>query len=153
MTSASLSDDINQMVPRLLNMARGLTWNTISDNCEFILSEIQDTPIDADEHRKSSKRQNEVKHPVPLHALLPTLRLLYSNLHDINLVIYQAKRERTIIDIRYYPRTSLSEAYRQQVAANPPMLHCKVAIPPWLASATKQEKFDINWERRRGWTR
>lgn len=150
MTLNSFYAEINRMVPLLLDMARGLTANHISDNCEFILSEISDLPIDAHERRKVIKQQNEAKRPVPLSALMPALCQLYPNLHDVNLFIYHATCDRTIIDIRYYPRTSLSKVHRQQVAANPPMLHCKVATPPWLSLATKTRKFDINWERRIG---
>lgn len=148
MTPESLSADLEQMVPRLLNMARELTWNTISDNCRFILTETPNTSVDAHARRTFYKQQNEAKQPVSLQALLPTLQRLYPTLHDINLIIYKSTPRLTIIDIRCYPRTSLTEAYRQQVAANPPMLHCKVAHPPGHALATKPEKFDINWERR-----
>ena len=153
MTPDRVYADLEQLIPRLLEMARGLTWNRISDNCLFIISEIRDTPINAHARRKIIRQQNDAKQPVPLHALLSALRQLYPNLHDINLHIYHATRDRTIIDIRYYPRTSLPEAYCQQVAAHPPMLHGKVATPPWLASGAKGEKFDINWERRVGWAR
>ena len=131
--------ELNRTVPLLLNMARDLTVNHISDNFEFILSEISDMPVDAHERRKVIKQQNEDKRPVPLSALMPALCQLYPNLHDVNLFIYHATRNRTIIDIRYYPRTSPTEAYRQQVAT-----------PPWLSLATKTRKFDINWERRIG---
>ena len=153
MTPESLPIDLAQMVPQLLRMARELTWNTISDNCRFILTEIPNTPLDFHALRTYYKRQNEAKRPVFLESLVPVLQQLYPNLHDINLYIYKSTPQLTVIDIRYYPRTSLTEAYRQQVAANPPMLHAKVAHPPWLALATKTTKFDINWERRLVWAR
>ncbi len=47
-------------------------------------------------------------------------------------------------DIRYYLKSSLEEHYREQVIHHPPMIHSKVANPPWLSE--KKEKFDINWE-------
>ena len=153
MTLETLPAELAQMVPRLLSMAREATWNTISDNCRFILTEIPNTPVDAHALRKHYKRQNEAKAPVSLKSLVPVVQQLYPNLHDINLCIYKSTSRLTIIDIRYYPRTSLTEAYRQQVATNPPMLHAKVALPPWLALVTKPAKFDINWERRLVWAR
>ena len=50
----------------------------------------------------------------------------------------------TIIDIRYYPKSSLNEDFRLTVINNSPMLHCKVAIPPWLAE--EKSKFNVNWK-------
>ncbi|MGF2414530.1 MAG: hypothetical protein ACQUYJ_19500, partial [Ferruginibacter sp.] len=76
--------------------------------------------------------------------IIPLLNGLYKNLYDINLYIYKAKKDFTIIDIRYYLKSSLDENYKAQVLENPPMLHCKISTPYWLTN--KEEKFDINWE-------
>ena len=40
MTLESLEKDINEMIPTLFAMAREATWNKISENHKFILSEI-----------------------------------------------------------------------------------------------------------------
>jgi hypothetical protein len=153
MTPATIQLEIERAVPQLLDMAREMAWNPISDRCLFLLTKIPDQPLDAHERRKFFKNQNQAKRPVPLEALVPELHQLYPDLYDINLYIYKSTSRLTVIDIRYYPRTSLTEAYRQQVAAQPPMLHCKVAIPPGNALSAKVEKFDINWERRLLWAR
>ncbi|MBN8851371.1 MAG: hypothetical protein J0H07_05890 [Sphingobacteriales bacterium] len=41
-------------------------------------------------------------------------------------------------------KSSLDNDYRKKVFNDPPMLHLKVAIPPWATD--KKEKFNINWE-------
>ena len=70
---------------------------------------------------------------------------LYDDLFDINLHIYKTTSELTIVEVRYYLKSSIDEEYRQEVLHNPPMLHCKIAFPSWF-SAEEKEKFDINWE-------
>jgi hypothetical protein len=144
---------IQDAAPQLLTLGRSLSWNAIPNHCLFILSEITDEPTNAHQRRRLTKHLNDAKQPLPLADLVPALHQLHGKVHDINLFIYRATREATVIDIRYYPRSSLASAYRAQVAALPPMLHVKVATPPWLTQAQPFSKFDINWERRVTWPR
>lgn len=147
MTSSTLQKEIEEAVPSLLEMARGLTWNKISDHYKFIVTEIKDSLENAHIRRQFLKAENDKKTPLTLVELMPTLQNLYENLYDINLSIYKAKKYLTIIDIRYYAKSSLDTEYMQKVQSNPPMLHNKVAMPPWLSwPSDKKEKFDINWE-------
>lgn len=151
MTSSTLQKEIEEAVPKLLDIARELTRNKISGNCKFILTKIKDSQENFHVQQLLRKRENDKKVPVLLQALMPTLQSLYDNLYDINLHIYRVTKEVTIIDIRYYPRSALDQAYRQKVLHNPPMLHCKVTTPPWLYG--QKEKFDINWEHSEGLNR
>ena len=144
MSPATLQEEIEKAVPMLLKMAKELTTNKISDNCQFILSEIINIDTTSHEERRQRILENNKKIPVAFSEILPVLQQLYENLYDINLFIYKSSKKLTVIDIRYYPKLSLDEGYRQKVFNNPPMLHCKVAIPPWLFD--KNEKFNINWE-------
>ncbi|RZJ88593.1 MAG: hypothetical protein EOO60_10895 [Hymenobacter sp.] len=152
METTNLVAAIEGAVPQLLQLARSLTWNNISDNCIFIISEITDEPTNAYQRQRLTKRLNDAKRPLSLAALAPALHQLHGNLHDINLYVYRAAPEVTVVDIRYYPRSSLSPAYREQVATRPPMLHVKVTPPPWVAWAQPPPKFDINWEHQVIWT-
>ena len=149
MSPDTLQEEVEKAVPMLLKMARDLTGNKISDNCKFILSEITNVDNTAHEERDRRLKENSKKIPVTFSETLPVLKLLYENLYDINLFIYKSTKKLTIIDIRYYPKSSLEENYRRGVISNPPMLHCKVAIPPWLSD--KKEKFNINWEHNKRW--
>jgi len=144
MTKHTLQKETEEAVAKLLDLTRELTWNKISDNCKFILTEIKDSQENFHVQRVLRKRKNDRKVPMTLVELMPTLRNLYDDFYDINLHIYRATKSMTIIDFRYYSKSSLDPDYRQSVLHNPPMLHCKVAQPPWLTD--KKEKFDINWE-------
>jgi hypothetical protein len=144
MTKHTLEKEIEEAVPKLLGMARELSLNKISNNCKFILSEIKDSQEKFHVQSVFRKMENDKKVPRTLAELMPTLQSLYDDLYDINLHIYRATKSMTIIDFRYYPKSSLDQDYSQRVLNNPPMLHCKVAQPPWLTD--KKEKFDINWE-------
>jgi hypothetical protein len=148
MTLETLETEIKEAIPRLFEMARSLTRNKISDNYKLILTEIKDSSENFHQQRKINKLVNDKKVPMALVDLMPTLKKLYNNFYDINLHIYKAKRGITIIDFRYYPKSSLNEDFRLTVLDKPPMLHCKVAHPPWLTD--KKEKFDINWEHYEG---
>lgn len=148
MTRATLREDIDGAVLDLLNMARGMTWNSISDNCKFILTEIKDSEESFHEQRRRNRRLNDKKSPMELVEVINLLDRIYDNLYDINLHIYRALEKATVIDIRYYPKSCMSEAIREKVLNNPPMLHCKVSIPFWIFD--KSEKFDINWEHHAG---
>ncbi len=148
MTLETLENEIKEAIPRLFEMARSLTRNKISENYKLILTEIKDSSENFHEQRKINKLVNDEKVPMLLTELIPMLKNLYNNFYDINLHIYKATRNITIIDFRYYPKSSLGEDFRVKVSDNPPMLHCKVNYPPWLSD--KNEKFDINWEHYEG---
>ncbi|GAA3936909.1 hypothetical protein GO495_13640 [Chitinophaga oryziterrae] len=146
MTSDSLQQEIQEAIPELLNMARGMSWNKISNNCKFILTEIKDSNRSFNDQRMLLKKENDKKTPLLFQQVIPILQTLYKNLYDINLYIYKSSKDLTVIDIRYYQKSSLDKDYRQKVTDSPPMIHSKVAIPAWLLN--KNEKFDINWERK-----
>jgi hypothetical protein len=139
-----LQNKIEEAVSELLELARKLTWNKISDNCKFIVSEIKNSEDNFHVQRRVRKKENDLKIPVTLQEQMPVLQQLYENFYDINLYVYRATKNLTIIDIRYYPKSSLDPEYRQTVMHNKSMFHCKLATPPWLSD--KKVKFDINWE-------
>lgn len=143
-TPNTFQRELETAVPQLLDLARRVTWNAISNNCKFILSEIKYSDTNFSEQRETMIKENEKKIPVLLEELMPTLQKNYNNFYDINLYIYKSTKKMTVIDIRYYPKSSLDDEYGQTIINNPPMLHCKVPTPPWRVN--EQEKFNINWE-------
>ena len=60
------------------------------------------------------------------------LKDIYDSIYDINLYVYKCEEHRTIIDIRYYPKSKLDADFFKTVINNPPMLHCKISIPPYV---------------------
>jgi hypothetical protein len=155
-TKESLPEQIGDATTSLLKLARESCWNNISDNCRFILSEIKEDSSVKNfiELRGLRKTINDKKHPEPLDNILPRLLSIYANLHDINLYIYRSSKNLTIIEIAYYLKSSLEPDYQKTITNDPPMLHCKVAIPIYSTdsefkfdySAASKRKFDINWE-------
>jgi len=148
MTVSLLENQIEEAIPKLFGIARNLTWKKISENCKFILTEIKDSNENFHEQRKLNKKLSDKKVPVTLTELMPTLNKVYDSFYDINLHIYRATKNMTVIDFRYYPRSSLDKDYQEKVLHKTPMFHCKVSMPPWLTD--KKERFDINWEHYEG---
>lgn len=125
-------------------MARSLSFNHISDNCLYIISEIKVSDKKFSELNKIRIQENSLKTPKPLADIILSLEVLYPNFYDVNLFVYKAYKKETIIEIQYYPRSSLDIEYRQKTQSQQTTLHCKVANPPYYFET--KEKFDINWE-------
>ena len=125
-------------------MARDSSFNNISDNCKFIISEIKHSDKNFFEQNKIRKTENEKKTPKPITDIIVELATLYSNLYDVNLYVYKADKNSTLIEIQYFSRSSLDIEYQKKSATQETMLHCKVAIPPYASD--NKEKFDINWQ-------
>lgn len=139
-----LYSEIQTIVVQLLELARDLSHNEISSNCYYILSEIENSEENTNERQKKRKKVNYKKTPKSLVAILTDLDVLFPKLFDVNLYIYKAKKDSTIIEIQYYSRSALDIDYQKITANQEPMLQCKVSVPPYASDSG--EKFDINWE-------
>ncbi len=145
MIKETLKQEINDATSKLMEMVEVSCWNTISKDRLFILSEIK-SHIDKNfsELRIERKRLNKSKLPVSLDEIVTKLGNMYENLYDVNLYVYQAKAKTVIIEIQYFPKSSLNEEFFEKVKNNEPMLHCKVGIPSYRKN--ESEKYDVNWE-------
>lgn len=139
-TKNKLEQNLKEATSTLLEMARNSCWNKISDNTSYIISEIKKGV----RNRTERKKENEKKEPESLGKITAELKAIYENLYDINLYIYKSEKEKTIIEIQYYPKSSLESDFYETVKNNEPMLHMKVEIPPYVNNKT--EKYDVNWE-------
>jgi hypothetical protein len=146
MKKENLYNEISKAVESLLKLARGISFNSISDNCQFIISEIKHSDKNFFEQNKIRKTENDKKTPKPLNEIIIELEKLYENLYDINLYIYKAEKNSTIIEICYFTRSSLEIEYQKISETQETMLHVKIHIPPYLID--KSKKFDINWQLR-----
>jgi hypothetical protein len=144
MKKESLYKEISDAVQSLLEMARASSFNNISDNCKFIISEIKRSDKNFFEQNKIRKTVNDRKTSKPLTDIIVELEMLYSNLYDVNLYVYKADKHLTVIEIQYFLRSSLDIGYQKLSATQETMLHCKVAIPAYASDNKK--KFDINWQ-------
>ena len=139
-----MEQNIKKALPQLLKMARDHCWNTISDHCLFILSEIKNDEEDFSDQRVARKKVYEKKVPKSFEEIMDDLKLIYDDLYDVNLYIYKALKDKTIIEICYYPKSAFDKDYFEKVKDKEPMLHCKLSLPPYRPYGSK-EKFDINW--------
>jgi hypothetical protein len=146
MKKENLYNEISKAVESLLNLARDISFNSISDNCLFIISEIKHHNKNSFEQNKIRKAANDKKTPKSLNEIIIELEELYPNLYDINLYIYKAEKNSTIIEICYFARSSLKVDYQKISETRETMLHLKIDIPPYLTE--KSNKFDINWQLR-----
>jgi replication-associated recombination protein RarA len=145
MTKETLKQDIKIATSKLLKMTEESCWNRISDNCVYIVSEIKaSNGKNFFEQRVERKRKNDKKRPKTLEQIIVDLESRYKNLYDVNLYIYHAKKDKTIVEIQYLPKSSLETDYYEKVKDNKPMLHSKIGIPPYRGEKT--ERYDVNWE-------
>lgn len=112
MTKETLEKEIKQATNLLLEMARKLSYNPISDNYIYILSEIGTIKVkNAFDFVKIRKRVNEKKLGKTLSEVINDLKNIYENLYDINLYIYKSLPKETIIEVQFYPKSSLEKDY------------------------------------------
>ena len=151
-TKNNLEPILKEATSILLEMASNSCWNKISENTSYISSEIVNNKQHFSKKRIKRKKINDKKTPKSLAQITTELKAIYENLYDINLLIYKSKKKNTIIEIQYYPKSSLEPDFYKTVKDNEPMLHCKLPIPPY--QKRKTEKYDVNWELggiRHGW--
>jgi len=144
MKKENLYKDLSDAVQSLLKLARESSFNDISENCTCIISEIKHSDKNFFDQYKIRKADNDKKKPKLLTDIIVDLETLFPNLYDVNLYVYKADKNSTLIEIQYFPRSSLDIEYQKTSATQETMLHCKVAIPPYASDS--KEKFDINWQ-------
>lgn len=144
MTFYSLQQEIQQLIPLLLEMAGERTYNTIHPHCQFIMRNTKvDAEVNIHQRRKMIIKENRLKTPVPLDKIIPDLEAMQDDLYDVRLQVYRSNASSTIIEIGYFLRSSLEESYRRSVEGTPTMFHCAIELPPWLHDTN--DRFDINW--------
>jgi hypothetical protein len=143
-TKNNLELNLKEATSSLLAMARNSCWNKISHNTSYIISEIINDEQNFFDKRIELKKANENKKPKSLEQITAELKNIYENLYDLNLYVYKSKKESTIIEIQYYPKSSLESEFHEIVKENNPMLHCKIGLPHYRKNDI--EKFDVNWE-------
>jgi hypothetical protein len=143
-TKNNLEQNLREATSILLGIADNSCWNKISDNTSYIITEIVNDERNFFDKLIERKKVNDKKKPKSLEQITAELQGLFRNLYDINLYIYKSKKESTIIEIQYYPKSSLESDFYETVKEKEPMLHCKIGLPNYRKNDT--EKFDVNWE-------
>ena len=139
-----MTTELTQVTAALLKMAREMTWNTISDEVRYVIrktagAEAGNIPAQNRERKRILDAAPELSAEQAIAILLEK----YPNLYCIDLYIFRALPNRTIVEIELTEKSRLDADYRLTVSDKPPEWHAKVAIPPYRSEA--KEKFDINW--------
>lgn len=132
----NLKRTLNFTLQDLIKMAKEITTNIYSDNFLFVVNEIKKFERCADGNLES-----ELNRPMTFDEAVRKLLSFYDNIYDINLHVYKAIETATIIDIRYYLRTSIDYEHRAKVADLAPMISPKIQLP---IDYIKGKKFDVN---------
>ncbi|ABQ05323.1 hypothetical protein [Flavobacterium johnsoniae] len=144
MIENNIKEKIENLTIRLLEIVHLHCWNNISKNLMFILSDISEVKGENFFIKRRNKNKlNKKKNPKNLNEVIEDLQEIYDLIYDINLYVYKSEKHKTIIEIQYFLKSKLDTDYLKTAANNPPMLHCKIAQPPYK---NDQEKFDVNWE-------
>lgn len=110
----NIEEEISNLTNQLLELVSLECWNDISNNLVFILSNISETGENALVHRHNRNIANQKKTPKSLNEAVSDLAKIYDTIYDINLYVYKAEKNRTILDIRYFLKSELDAEYLKQ---------------------------------------
>ena len=140
----TLEENIKDTTTSLLNLVDEKCWNKISDNCNYILTNVKKLKYsNFHELRKIKQKINSKKNPQDFNSILKTLSKFESDLFDVVLYIFKADTNQTIIEIEYLRKSDLDFAYYETIKESPTMFHAKISLP---TNQNPTKKFDINWQ-------
>ena len=148
MTIETIEKDVVETTEQLIEMSKDICWNTISNNCTYIITEIDNSLRgNTVKGRETIKKNDQKKKDKPLSQIVLELQAIYPNLYDVVLTMYRALPNKSIIEIRYYPKSAFDKAYFDKIKDKIPLIHPSILIPPYINSLNPEmKKFDINWQ-------
>lgn len=144
-------ETLHAMTQALLAMARKHAWNKISPPYSYVIRKLDEslsTGLNFHAERKLRNRQIQLAPVLSLEAVIIALNGFYDKIHLIELCVFKAGKKGTILEIFVVEK----DDDLRNSKGEPPMLHCKVPIPPYIDSIPKNgikpepRKYDINWE-------
>lgn len=143
MSRETLEKDIKNSIANLVRLVEKECWNKLSANFSFILSDFNEFKRkNFYELTRSKVEINNKKVPQSLETIIKILRTEYSDLYDIILYVFKAKKSETIIEIEYFRKSNFEPDYLKKVKNNPPMFHSKISMPRYWKGG---KNIDINW--------
>lgn len=153
-TRQNLQQNIEEATILLLQMAKDLCWNDITDEVKYVIKRVNLGVENTKNFRNRDKERRKIlnkKERLTLDSAIQELSSDFDNIYLIELYIFKARRKETIVEIEVLERSELidpsdldSEVNKNYLHQNM-MLHCKVPVPPY-ANEDKKIKFDINWQ-------
>lgn len=147
-TKTNLNQQIKEATNQLLQMADERAWNKISRQLKFVIKKVKTELTDSKSilnRNKTRKRLLEQKERLDLDKAIHQLKSEFDNIYLIELYIFKACKNETIIEVEVLEKTELSIEHRKTILDATPTIHCKVAIPPYI-DLDSNDKFDINWQ-------
>ncbi len=147
-TTENLSQKIKEATSQLIDMAKVHSWNNISSNVKYVIKKVDAEIMEGEdffETNRIRKKLLSLKERLNLDSAVKQLISEFENIYLIELYIFKASKKETIVEIEIFEKSKLDLEYRKEVINNPPMLHCKVQIPPYIGFGN-ETKFDINWQ-------
>lgn len=144
----NLEQVINEASHKLLEMLNEHVKNNVSNNFYYVINRPgkENSPTsNFFERNRIRKKLLNSKEILDLKDSVNNLKSFFNEIYLIELYLFKSERNRTIIEIEIMEKDALEEKYRESIKTNPPGLHCKVALPPYV-KAGSAEIFDINWQ-------
>ena len=138
-----IKKQIEKATSDLLKMAKDICWNEISNNCFYILTEINPENDLKFSNRKLYKKINDKKELKKIDEIIEDLKIFYFDIYDINLFVYKSTKNKTIIDLRYFLKVNSGHNI-DKIKETEPMIHSRITLPFYRKN--EKEKFDVNWE-------
>ncbi|MEM9846318.1 MAG: hypothetical protein AAF847_00410 [Bacteroidota bacterium] len=147
-TRKNLNQQIQVATKMLLEMAKEHAWNKISDNVKYVVNKFKTDQIKEENffsQNRIRKRHLLSKEQFDLETVVQQLKAEFENIYLIDLYVFKANKKETIVEIGILEKSELGKDQKEIMKEVSPMLHAKVAIPPYIESKSKT-KFDINWQ-------
>lgn len=144
MDDTSLEENIKITTISLLELVEKNCWNKFSNNCLYILTDINELEYsNFHKLRRLKQKNNSKKKPQNLNLAVKTLNEHFNDLYDVVLYVFKAESNKTIIEIEYLKKSDLDPEHYQKIKEYSPMFHAKIIMPP---NQNQLKKIDINWQ-------
>ncbi len=141
MTAEELKENILKTSHDIIRIAREKCNNNFSDNIEFVIRRFDVADLDFFALNKLRKETYEKSTKLPVDKVVQELYSDLSGLLWIDLMIYKAEKNRTIIEVLLIKRQSNESVGDQELR---PSFHGGISTPQYAADSN--DRFDVNWQ-------
>ena len=138
------------MTAQLLDMAKAHTWRKIAVQTEYVIREIDPNNDELIGYKfcKLRKQKNRKAPKFTSHQAVKIIEGIFPKIHILELSIFEAKKNKTIIEIAILKKDMLNGSQQKTSTSYPPIINCKVPFPMYAHNILtgKTDNFDINWQ-------
>ena len=141
MTTEELKENILKTTHEILKTARETCVNNFSDNIEFVIRRFDIGNMNFIELNKLRKKTYKKSSKLTIDKVVQELYGDLQVLSWIDLILYKAEQDRTIIEIQLIKRQPNEFVDSQELR---PSFHAGIPTPQYATDS--HVKFDINWQ-------